>query len=796
MPTVRSRVKIKDKVASHLPEFVRAQYPTFVAFVEAYYEFLDNNQVDINKIRDIDETLDEFVKYFKSELAHNYPVSSNLDTERFLLKHIKDQYLAKGSEASYKLLFRLLYGKGVYMDYPGKQMLRVSDGRWQQDISLFVRVDVGNPIDLIGKTVDIQTSDKIYRTSVMPGTFETTKVTANVENVIQYEGNIYELFLDKNFYGKIVSGDVVKYKSAFQGLVLPCTSKVKITNRGQGFKPGQVFQVSSGEGSPIWFKVIDTDSNGGLVKIDLIKFGLHYRTDFSLYVLPSSAVSTRKKITKAPVAISYSLVENTIGRLSIISGGSNYQEVPDIVIGGNGSGATATAVLTDGVVTDIVITNPGQNYTTAFVNIVAQAGDTGSGAEAEVFIGSIYDYTFNDKGDGFTERGYLNAGDYWDVTESGNGATATASITGGQVSGLTLVSGGANYNYNSPVIDICTPLDEQGRTINTGRKAKATATVVNGIITGFTITDPGSGYITVPKVTITGAYGYADGAYVGTLDRQFFVDAKDTISGNPALLNVTLDALAKYPGYYKSNEGFLDDSMYIQDSYYYQAFSYVIRIDEQLQSYAAVVRSMLHPSGMAMFGEYSINNNFDLKIALQSLVKSLGITLYDSVSMQDGWQVDENGIIRTGTFFSVIKDISDPGINPIDIIQKFVISKVLFDSATITEPFVDKSFTKKVGYFDTDSWVYAIEEAKLTTTKSVVESYSGVTETLRTNVVTKAFVDTPIVTDLKTINIDKYYLDATSGVYNEDGYIVLNSYEEGGYFAEIYANGRATEWTV
>jgi hypothetical protein len=23
----------------------------------------------------------------------------------------------------------------------------------------------------------------------------------------------------------------------------------------------------------------------------------------------------------------------------------------------------------------------------------------------------------------------------------------------------------------------------------------------------------------------------------------------------------------------------------------------------------------------------------------------------------------------------------------------------------------------------------------------------------------------------------------------------LNSYEEGGYFAEIYANGRATEWT-
>ena len=796
MSTLRTRVQLKDKVASHLPEFVREQYPTFVAFVEAYYEFLDNNQVDINKIRDIDETLDEFVKYFKAELAHNYPVSSNLDTERFLLKHIKDQYLAKGSEASYKLLFRLLYGKDVYMDYPGKQMLRVSDGRWQQDISLFVRVDVGDPISLIGKTIDIQTSDKIYRTAVVPGTYAVNKVTANVENVVQYEGDIYELFLDKNFYGKIVPGDVVKYQSAFQGLILPCSAKVKITNRGVGFKPGQVFQVSSGEGTPIWFKVIETDSNGGLVKIDLIKFGLGYRTDFSLYVLPTSALSTRKKITKTAAAISYSLEENTIGRLSVVSGGAGYTQVPDIVIGGNGSGATATAVIAGGQVVDIILTNPGQGYTTAFINIVPQVGDTGSGAEAEVIIGSIYDYTFNDKGDGFTERGYLNAGDYWDVTESGTGARATATVSGGQVTGLTLVSGGANYYYNSPLVDICTPLDALGQTIPNGRKATARATVVGGVITGFTITDPGSGYLSDPKVGITGTYGYADGAYVGTLDRQFFVDAKDTISGNPALLNVTLDALAKYPGYYKSNEGFLDDSMYIQDSYYYQAFSYVIRIDEQLQSYAAVVRSMLHPSGMAMFGEYSINNSVDLNIALQSLVKSLGITLYDKVTMVDGWQVDENGIVRTGTFFSVIKDISDPGITPIDIIQKFVISKVLFESFTITEPFVNLRFTKTVGFFDTDSWVYAIELAKLTTTKAVTDTYSGFTEPVRINTVTKGILDTQVITDLQAITTNKYYLDATDGVYPEAGYVVLNSYEEGGYFAEVYANGRATEWTV
>ena len=98
------RINLKDMVAQQLPEFVRANYPTFVLFVEAYYEWLAaNEEVDLTSIRDIDKTLNDYIKYFKKELAHNYPiVSSNFETERFLLKHIKEQYLAKGSEISYK----------------------------------------------------------------------------------------------------------------------------------------------------------------------------------------------------------------------------------------------------------------------------------------------------------------------------------------------------------------------------------------------------------------------------------------------------------------------------------------------------------------------------------------------------------------------------------------------------------------------------------------------------------------------------------------------------------------------
>lgn len=796
------RVNSKDIVAQQLPEFIRAQYPTFVAFVEAYYEFLDKNSLDITKIRDIDETLTDFIKYFKAELSHNYPiVSSNYDTERFLLKHIKDQYLAKGSEASYKLLFRLLFGKDVYMDYPGRQMLRVSDGKWTQDLSLFVYVQQGDPFSLIGKTVVVQTSKKVYNLDVIKNVDAASKITANVENVLPFDANngIYEIFLNRNFYGKISANDVVKYGSDFQGQILSCTNKLKILTPGKGFKPGQVFQVSSGEGTPIWFKVLDIYDDGGLKNIDIIKFAINYTTDFSITVLPTSAVSTKKKFNKSSVAITYSLDEGTVGAVNMISGGYGYNQVPDVIVGGNGTGATGHAVIHDGVINDITVTFGGANYqsapvvqiagtgtgavavaslgeganagkvvsidiisggtgytgtptvsfigggptqpatatasfangvvtdviidtigigyTTAFVNIIAKAGDTGSGASGEVILGNKYSYTYSDKTNGFTESGYINWGDYWDS-------------------------------------------------------------------------------------------GFSDGAYVGTVARQFFVDAKDTIQGNPALLNVSLGAVAKYPGYYKTNDGFLDDSMYIQDSYYYQAFAYVLKIDEQLQSYASVVRSMLHPSGMALFGEYSINNNLQLSIGIDSLVKSLGITLYDVIqNLQD-----------THTF-SIIKDLSDVQhmVDVADVFGLYInLFKTIEDSFSVLDPTtnITRRTTKVLGTgADTTQQVNMVEEFKQYFTKVILNSDSIAkvtpesTQEVRTLAFTKKVLDTEgIATPIDLINGTQYPTlqvglniptDTTSLVaanFGNTGYIVMEPYEQGGYFAEIYANGRASTW--
>jgi hypothetical protein len=863
------RIALKNLAAQQLPEFVRAEYPTFVAFVEAYYEYLDNQGVDLKEIRDIDSTLEDYIKFFKAELAHNYPVvSTDTTTERFLLKHIKEQYLAKGSEASYKLLFRLLYGKDVFIDYPGRQMLRVSDGRWTQDVSIFVRVGQGDPKRLVGKTINIQTGKKIYNTDVVTGVDAFSGVVASVQNavVVDEQLDIWELFLDRNFYGEISPNNTVKYGSEFSAVILPNTAKIKINDPGKNFRPGMVFQLNTGEGTPFWFKVATVTDSGGLKTIDVIRFGLFYNTSFSVTVLPGSAVSSRVKRKTTVSDLTYTVNSNgKIVDYKILSGGQNYTIPPLVEINGTGTGAQAHTIIDEsGKVVEIVIDDFGQGYVgEVYAQVTNAPGDiTGVGASLKPVIGSDYDYNFNDKSQGFTESGYVNMGDYWDASEhgrfaaataiihdnvitditvtsqgqgyttatvditdsTGSGTTAEAIIVNGAITGITITAFGYNYTNPTitingdgtgaeasavvrdgcitgftvtnggsgydldPTIDINYPQANGVNIPHTG-KAKGKANFSNGVITSIDVTYPGYGYTSAPIVKIVGSYGYANGGYVGTIARQFFINAQDTQGTDPAILNVSLDAVSKYPGYYKTNDGFLDDSMIVQDSYYYQAFAYVLKIDEQLQSYSSVVRSMLHPSGMAMFGEYSISNKIALGVGLQSLVKSLGVTLYDTVSARDDWQVDENGNPISGTFYQAYKYLETVFASPFAEEVKYLFTKSLADSVAETEVF-NKIFTKGLGATGQSETVFATETMARATTKVVADSTSLV-ELFTKLLTTKSFTDYQpigeqhaITFTLNTIN------DPMSGVFAESGYVTLDPYDSGSYQAEWYANTR------
>lgn len=452
------RSKISSLVAGQLPEFVREDHQTFVAFLKAYYEYLQNTSPDLRDLRDLDTTLDSFIQHFRNEVGINLPTKINTDP-RFLLQRIKDQYLAKGSEPSYKLLFRLLFDKEVSIDYPSKQVFRVSDGKWNQDVSIIARVTSGHPDQIVGKLVDVITPSKVIRIQIDRRQY----IEIEVERVVEIAEDIYEFYVDRRFFGNISIGDRLRYRTAdiyFTADILATTSSLKILTPGTGFKLGQLYSIRNGKGSGSIMKITRTNTQGGILNAEFIKFGTGYSTDFA------------------------STIYANLGQSSAGTGGSSLQ-----IIGGN-------------------------------INI----------AEAT---------------DGFLESGTINKSDY-------------------------------------------------------------------------AVTDA------------------MDGSYAGEIIREFGSSAganEFSSPYEPAVIKINLGALAKYPGYYITNDSFLNDAIFIQDSRYYQAFSYVLKIDESLDSYKSIVKTLLHPAGMAVFGEYEIKNEFDIALSLEAMIKNLSVTAQDEVTV-------------------------------------------------------------------------------------------------------------------------------------------------------------------
>ena len=118
-----SNLKTSLLVNYQVPEFVQEEHPNFIAFLEAYYEYLETKQgsqindltsksKDLRYLSDVDSSIAEFENSFFNSYADLIPRNVEVD-KAFLIKHILPLYLAKGNEKSFKLLFRLLFNEEV-----------------------------------------------------------------------------------------------------------------------------------------------------------------------------------------------------------------------------------------------------------------------------------------------------------------------------------------------------------------------------------------------------------------------------------------------------------------------------------------------------------------------------------------------------------------------------------------------------------------------------------------------------------------------------------------------------------
>mgnify|MGYP006410758765 CR=1 FL=1 len=134
-------------------------------------------------------------------------------------------------------------------------------------------------------------------------------------------------------------------------------------------------------------------------------------------------------------------------------------------------------------------------------------------------------------------------------------------------------------------------------------------------------------------------------------------------------------------GFYSDNRGFTNDDIKVQDSHFWQRFSYVLKTGSNIDEWKSAFTRLIHPAGFIFFGEififiqmlendrdqpglqFNIINNKILAFAAG--VRNAAYTSVNELeNMQDGWKevVDANGNVSNSEYDSIynIPDRTDP----------------------------------------------------------------------------------------------------------------------------------------
>lgn len=198
---------------------------------------------------------------------------------------------------------------------------------------------------------------------------------------------------------------------------------------------------------------------------------------------------------------SATISNGSIDIITVTNPGSGYvlNDVVQLAFSGGGSDTTATAsatlATTGGVAVASVLTHgAGYDNTT----LISFSGGGGSGAQAvvsQLTNGQIIEVTVTNPGSGYTSAPTIAAVN----PAGGSGFTGAVEIRGGQLGAINVLSGGSGYT-GQPEVDISAPDSDALPLV----QATATATISGGAVTGFVIVNPGLGYKTAPTVSLIG----------------------------------------------------------------------------------------------------------------------------------------------------------------------------------------------------------------------------------------------------------------------------------------------------
>ena len=211
-------------------------------------------------------------------------------------------------------------------------------------------------------------------------------------------------------------------------------------------------------------------------------------------------------------------------------------------------------------------------------------------------------------------------------------------------------------------------------------------------------------------------------------------------------------------GKYISQKGQLSSTMYLQDGFYYQDYSYVItKTEKSLAEYEEIVKRVLHPAGFAMFGLVTVTDVLNLLLSeneMSSETKEYVTESRSKYSLGPNYSFAERFLSRADLRLYKINDFNDdPNAPPVFGFGEYFSSGLVEDVDNYVLP-----FTYKPGYsYRYDFELSAGQEDKFAATGAIEPG----------------LIEGDNTYDLVDFNRQKMYVDGLKGFFG-DSFVWVN----------------------
>ena len=613
-------VQLVSRTIFNYSEIINGQTSSATATISTIKDNVGRASGNLLNYKTLETSVDKYVDYLKEELYPSIPATHYGD-KRLIAQYFKDFFESKSNEQSYRFLFKLLYDENIEFYYPGTDILRISDGNFEKTQvirTVAVSADSRDIFLFLNKTIRGQTSG----------------VLANVVDIKKFFIGALEI---AEMTLKLVSGtftageEVVDIDDEdLSTTVFGIVSSITVVDGGSGYEDGDVITIT-GDGAEAQAKVSSIkESPISALKVNTIGHGYQLNTEAIInnsgtggtgFLFEVSELANTYTVTSG--ANTYTVGE--ISKLSIINRGEGYFKKPSITL-------QDTTIASLGLLSDklITISNAGTNYGVGNTLIITSlhAGNSGAGIIASVVETTTFDLLFED---GFQMKA---DGSYYDIIKNEDW------LVKGPIKRIELTNFGTGYtSANLPSITISTTTGSSANLIATNIQGKSANVSID---TSNNIT--GIGSIRAVEITNFGInYSAAN------------VSASAVGDGNANLVSV-ITGLGIKEGVFLDDDGKIDFKI-IQDSYYYQDYSYVIKSGLAFQTYSDTLKAIIHPAGLQSFGEILLFAELDLTMLMSSTITTIENINEYIVYIIDNIDV-ENSIVNSASLVEFELDLN------------------------------------------------------------------------------------------------------------------------------------------